>query len=285
MSDGPLKPLPGTAPAGIWRMQNADHAVSDGRLATFAILKRSTMNSLSLIGTGFYLQRKGGFATAAHVALEAEIQLAETPDSVGIAHTLPNGRTRFLPIWKFFIHPTADVAFGIPRYEFVDDASGEAVRPKVLSLASRMPEIGSAVSTWAYPLHGVVDGDEGKVFRMQPAFYDGTVQDLFEDRGPSVKLVPPYFRTSIHLHGGSSGGPVFNAAGEVFGIASCSYDGATDIAFVTPVNALLDLEIPVRISDAATDGPTITLRQIVDQGLISSDARFAASSDKGARDV
>ena len=232
-----LTPLPGTAAAGSWRMRNADEVVSDGRLATFAILGRPTADSFSLIGTGFYLQGMGGFATAAHVALEAQRHLAEMPDSVGIARTLPNGRTHFLPIWKFFVHATANVAFGIPRYEFVDDASGNVIRPKVLSLSSQPPPIGTPVSTWAYPLHAVVDADEGKVFRLQPDFYDGVLEEHFEDRGPSVKLMPPYFRTSINLHGGSSGGPVFDAAGQVFGIASCSYDGATDIAFVTPAGA------------------------------------------------
>ncbi|WMT76279.1 serine protease [Bradyrhizobium sp. Ash2021] len=224
-------------------MQNADKVIADGRLATFAILGRPTLDSFALIGTGFYLQGMGGFATAAHVALEAERHLAEMPDSVGIARTLPNGRTHFLPIWKFFVHPTADVAFGIPRYEFVDDASGNVIRPKVHSLSSQPPPIGTPISTWAYPLHAVVDADEGRVFRLQPDFYDGLLEERFEDRGPSVKLTPPYFRTSINLHGGSSGGPVFDADGKVFGIASCGYDGATDIAFVTPAGSLLDLEI------------------------------------------
>ncbi|WP_066500555.1 S1 family peptidase [Bradyrhizobium macuxiense] len=266
-------------------MQNADEVVSDGRLATFAILKRPTADSFSLIGTGFYLQGKGGFATAAHVALEAEQHLAEMPDSVGIAGTLPNGRTCFLPIWRFFVHPTADVAFGVPRYEFVDDASGNVVRPKVLSLTSRTPSIESPVSTWAYPLHAVVDADEGKVFRLQPDFYDGVMEEYFEDRGPSVKLMPPYFRTSIHLHGGSSGGPVLNAAGRVFGIASCSYEGATDIAFVTPASALLDLEIPKYISDASAGGPTITLRHLAKQGLIAMDAGSTCSPEESKGDV
>ncbi|WP_354101265.1 serine protease [Bradyrhizobium sp. RT5a] len=260
-------------------MQNADAVISDGRLATFAIVGSPGAGRFALIGTGFYLQRKGGFATAAHVALEAERQLADRRDSVGIARTLPDGRTLFLPIWRFFVHPTADVAFGVPRYEFVDDALGSVVRPKVLSLSSRPPSIGSPVSTWAYPLHAMIDADEGKVLRLQPDFYDGVIEEHYEERGPSAKLKPPYFRTSINLHGGSSGGPVFDAAGRVFGIASCSYDGATDIAFVTPTDALLNLEIPELISDQAAGGPTITLRHLVERGLIAMDAD--APLDKG----
>ncbi len=69
---------------------------------------------------------------------------------------------------------------------------------------------------------------------MLPTFYNGVLQEFYSERGPSAKLMPPYYQTDIHLHGGSSGGPVFNPNGEVFGVASCSYDEAEDIAFVTP---------------------------------------------------
>jgi hypothetical protein len=117
-------------------MGTADRDEADGRLAIFAIVTRPTPTSLHLLGTGFYLQYRGGFATAAHVALEAQKLISASPDSVGVSHTLPDGRSFFRPIWKFFIHPTADVAFGIPRFEFFNDKTGEAYRPKVLCLRS-----------------------------------------------------------------------------------------------------------------------------------------------------
>jgi hypothetical protein len=267
-------------------MRNADYDSADGRLATFAIVKRPTPSSVSLLGTGFYCQLKGGFATAAHVALEAEQLLAATPNSVGIAHTLPDGRSFFLPIWKFFIHATADVAFGIPRFEFVNDDTGATYKAKVLSLTSTAPVIGSPISTWAYPLHAVVgDGSGGESMQLQPDFYDGVLEELFAERGPSVKLRPPYFRTNINLHGGSSGGPVFNAEGEVFGIASCSYDGATDIAFVTPAAALFELEIPERISDSESGGPKISLRELAKRGQLIAREYQPQSLALGGEDV
>jgi len=251
-------------------MHNADAESADGRLAAFAILGRPTVNTIALIGTGFYLQPKGGFATAAHVAMEAERLLAEAPDSVGIAHTLEDGRSVFLPIWKFFTHKTADVAFGIPRYELVNDSAETALRTKVLSLTSQAPSIGSSISTWAYPLHQVTDdGSGGQVLQLQPDFYDGILHELYEERGPSVKLKPPYYRTSINLYGGASGGPVFNAAGNVFGVASCSYDGATDIAFVTPATALFEIDIPEHITDGPQTGPTVTLGELAARGQIA----------------
>jgi hypothetical protein len=265
----PLSPLPGTAPLGTWRIVTADRDAADGRLAIFAILKRPTPTSISLLGTGFYLQPRGGFATAAHVAEEAQQLMSTRPHSVGIAHTLPNGRTKFLPIWKFFIHKTADVAFGIPRYEFVDDNTGIAFRTKILSLIDVAPAIGAQISTWSYPLHQVV-GDEasGQSMQLQPDFYKGALQEFFAERGPSAKLRPPYYLTNIHLHGGSSGGPVFDFDGQVFGVASCSYEGATDIAFVTPAAALLEIEVPERITNEGEEGPKVSLRALAARGQI-----------------
>jgi hypothetical protein len=55
-------------------------------------------------------------------------------------------------------------------------------------------------------------------------------------------------RTSINLHGGASGGPVF-FDGHVFGVASSSFDGAEDVAFVTPASALLEIRVPTRIAE------------------------------------
>ena len=263
----PLSALPGTALPGTWRITNADMADAAGRLAIFAIVFREPQ-SLKLLGTGFYLQPKGGFATAAHVAIEARQRLAAAPGSVGIARTLENGKTRFVPIWKFFIHATADVAFGIPRAEFVDDATGQVIKTKVLSLTDTPPEIGAAVSTFAYPLHRIIrDETTGRVLQLQPDFYDGRLEEYYAERGSSVKLCPPYYRTSIHLHGGASGGPVF-FDGHVFGVASSSFDGAEDLAFVTPASALLEIRVPTAIAEA--DGEeTETLGALAARGQIA----------------
>ena len=197
-----------------------------------------------LIGTGFFVVKNGGFATAKHVALEAQRSMSKTENSVGLVYTLSNGLSVFRPIWKFAIHPTADLAFGIP-HEIIDNETGSAFQSKILSLEPSSPGIGAAISTWAYPLHQKTISNEGvDVLHLQPDFYNGVVSELYAAKGPSAKLNAPYYLTSIHLHGGSSGGPVFNERGHVFGIASCSYEGAEDIAFVTPIDPFLEIEIP-----------------------------------------
>ncbi|HEX3506274.1 MAG TPA: serine protease [Xanthobacteraceae bacterium] len=251
-------------------MADADGIDCDGRRAVFAIVTSATPNTLQLLGSGFFVQTKGGFATAAHVARDAQEILASNPGSVGISYTLPDGRTFFCPIWKFYFHPTADVAFGIPGAEFVNERTNDVYRSMVLCLTEAQPGIGAAISTWAYPLHRVL-GDEqtGQALQLQPDFYNGALQEFYEERGPSAKIKPPYYLTNIYLHGASSGGPVFNNKGEVFGIASCSYEGAEDVAFVTPASKLLDIMVPERVGDDEDKATMVSLRAIAARGFIT----------------
>jgi Trypsin-like peptidase domain len=250
VSQEKLPSLPGTAPDGSWRIGTIDRDLADGRLAICAIVARPAMSSVNLkgsaggvlIGTGFFVIKDGGFATAKHVALEAQRSMSQAENSVGLVYTLSNGLSIFRPIWRFAIHATADLAFGIP-HEIIDNETGKAFQSKILSLEPSSPGLGAAISTWAYPLHKKEMEEGGEALHFQPNFYDGVLNELYEARGPSTKLNAPYYLTSIHLHGGSSGGPVFNERGHVFGIASCSYDGAEDVAFVTPIDPFFEIEI------------------------------------------
>ena len=252
MNQKKLPSLPGTAPDGSWRIGTIDRDAADGRLAICAVVARPAAPSVDLrgaaggvlIGTGFFVVKNGGFATAKHVALEAQRSMSKTENSVGLVYILSNGLSVFRPVWKFAIHPTADLAFGIP-HEIIDNETGAAFQSKILSLEPGTPGIGAAISTWAYPLHQKSISDEGDdVLDLQPDFYNGILSELYDARGPSAKLNVPYYLTNIHLHGGSSGGPVFNERGHVFGIASCSYEGAEDVAFVTPIDPFFEIEIP-----------------------------------------
>jgi hypothetical protein len=276
MANGTLPPLPGTAPDESWRIGNADRDLADGRLAIFGIVARSPETPPNLrgnapgrlLGTGFYLLTNGGFATARHVAEEALEAMAQSEHTVGLIYALPGGLLVYRPIWKFFLHPTADLAFGIP-HEIIDNSTGMAFRAKVLSLEREPPPLGAPISTWAYPLHTTVQDSEGhERLYLQPAFYDGFLQEVFEQRGPSGKLNPPYYLTTIHLYGGSSGGPVFNTDGHVFGVASSSYDGMEDVAFVTPIRPIFDLELHDIDMKDGRGRRIVTVREIANIGRI-----------------
>jgi Trypsin-like peptidase domain len=277
VSQEKLPPLPGTAPDGRWRIETIDRDAADGRLAIFAIVARPATPSVNLrgaaggvlIGTGFFVLKDGGFATAKHVALEAQRSMSETENSVGLVYTLSNGLSVFRPIWRFAIHPTADLAFGIP-HEIINNETGLAFQSKILSLEPNSPGLGAAISTWAYPLHHKTIGEKGdEILHLQPDFYNGVLSELYDTRGPSAKLNAPYYLTSTHLHGGSSGGPVFNVRGHVFGIASCSYEGAEDVAFVTPIDPFFEIEIPdVSLKDGR--GPRgVTVGELARLGQIA----------------
>ena len=223
----------------------------------------------TLIGTGFYIVPNGGFATAKHVALEAQEAMSRAENSVGLVYTLTNGLLVFRPIWSFAVHPTADLAFGVP-HEIIDNETRKAYRARVLSLERAPPAIGAPISTWAYPLHSKLRKPDGtEILQTQPDFYNGILQEIYTGRGPSSKLQAPYYLTNIHLYGGSSGGPVFNENGHVFGVASCSYEGAEDVAFVTPIDSIFDIEVQnVDLGDGR--GPrTVTVRDIGNDGRIA----------------
>ena len=246
-----LTPLSGTVSDGTWRITTSDRDDANGRLAICAIVKRPPSASPSLkgtdgselIGTGFYLVPDGGFATARHVALEALDAMSQGEHCVGLVYSLSNGLLVFRSVWRFFLHPTADLAFGIP-HEIYDNGTGRPYRAKVLSLDHNAPAIGARISTWAYPLHRRTQNSKGKdELHLQPAFYGGVLEQIYTERGPARRIEPPYYQTNIHLHGGASGGPVFNERGQVFGVASCSYEGAVDFAFVTPIGGILEIEL------------------------------------------
>ena len=55
----------------------------------------------------------------------------------------------------------------------------------------------------------------------------------------------------------------------MFGIASSSYDGAEDVAFVTPTSALLEIRVPKMIGDK-NGVETETLRELAARGLFAT---------------
>jgi Trypsin-like peptidase domain len=263
-----LPPLSGTASDETWRITTSDRSDANGQLAICAIVRRPPTATPSLkgtdgselIGTGFYLVPNGGFATARHVALEALDAMSQGEHSVGLVYSLSSGLLAFRSVWRFFLHPTADLAFGIP-HEIYDNKTEKPFNA---------PPIGSRISTWAYPLHRRTQNSEGRdELQLQPAFYDGILEQIYTGRGPAVKIQPPYYQTNIHLHGGASGGPVFNERGRVFGVASCSYDGAIDFAFVTPIGGILDIELDDTNLSDGRGSRTVTVSELANLGLIS----------------
>jgi hypothetical protein len=104
------------------------------------------------------------------------------------------------------------------------------------------PDLNSRVVTFAYPKHSNRIINNVQLIDVRPTFYDGDITEYFPAGRDRVLLPAPCYRTSIIIHGGASGGPVFSRSGGVFGLNSTGIDG-TDISFVSRINEILELVV------------------------------------------
>ena len=249
-SDNPMNPsrlaaLEGTASSSHWSFRgNEGNPATRGGRAILPLFCRKSSNEYELVGTGFYVDPNGMLVTAAHVA-EKLIDDCRGGAVATTIHILGDGRYLQRRVNQFHLHSSSDIAVGLPE-EIIENKSGLPVRCEYLTMKTSLPEIGSPVATWSYPLHRITSmPDGGTEIELDPTFYDGIYLKYFAKGGPSVKLNPPYCLTNIHLHGASSGGPIFDTTGNVVGIASSSYDGQTDVSYFTPIMPIMEIEIAV----------------------------------------
>lgn len=137
----------------------------------------------------------------------------------------------------------------------------------VLRIGGSVPLLKTELTTYAYPdvsarrYRGVLH------MSIAPHHYDGEVLDVFPVQRDRVMLNFPCLRTSIHLHGGASGGPVISVAtGTVVGINTSSFSGATNESYVALIHPILDMPIPNVDYLGRISMPT-TLRELSLRGL------------------
>lgn len=83
-----------------------------------------------------------------------------------------------------------------------------------------------------------------------------------------MMLPGPVYRTTMVIHGGASGGPVFAADGGVFAINSTGF-GHDEISYVSCIWETIDLAIPnVRFPGEPSQRST-SLRELVALGHVS----------------
>lgn len=229
-----LPPLPGTAENDLWTGTNEFGPVNLSE-AVFPIFRRIDSRSCEIVGTAFYVLRNGAFMTARHV-------LDERSDTLFGIQFGPGTHFYVRPVIAAYHHPTGDLSIGVLE-GMRHRQTGKLLENKTLVIRSGAPPKGAPISTYSYPLHDVVLTDAGTQIDVRPTFYDGPLLDYYGERGPSAKLQCPYFLSGLHLYGASSGGPVFSTNGSAFAVANSSYDGANDIAFVTPIELAGDIII------------------------------------------
>jgi Trypsin-like peptidase domain len=239
----------------------------EGGPAIFPIIRHHTDGTVDLLGTGFFIANNGLFVTAKHV-LNAPFdpRTGQQLFPVSIIHFHEKGSYFIRPVIRCAFHPVADLTVGVAA-QMTRDSDGALLANKSLVLNVDSIAPGAHVTTYAYPRYEKVITQSGiQIFNVMPSFYDGEIVEYLPTGRDRVMLPGPCYRTSIRIHHGASGGPVFSKDGRVFAINSTGFDGTED-SYVSSIGGILDLAI----DDVVIGGKaprSVTIRELAYAGHV-----------------
>lgn len=192
-------------------------------------------------GTGFFIHKCGLFVTAKHVpylnkkALKTFIAIHDHGSTVSVRH-----------VKCFAIHPTADIAVG-----FLDkhDVRNKLIYDDTILYKHLVPSfdplsMGDKVENFGYG-NSSISELSGRLQKAQfnCQWSNGEITNLYPIGRDSSFLPGATVETNLSTFGHASGGPVFNANGEVIGVNSTSYDSKPPISYFTPIDTILELRL------------------------------------------
>lgn len=234
--------------------------------AVFPILK-FVNGKRKLIGTGFFIEKNGMFATAKHVLNDVLDENGHTKYPIFLVQFISNNECVLRPIDYGFLSPSADVAIGLSA-PMILDKTGQPLLSKRVTLATTRPKVNDIVFTYAYPNTTTEVKEDHQAINFYPRYYEGKIVEYFEKGRDRVLLPSPCFQTSITIHGGASGGPVINIDGSVCGINSTGFSGPHDISFISRIEDLFPLiitNVQIGPESAARD---VTINELIRLGYI-----------------
>jgi len=227
---------------------------------------------MELVGTGFFIHSLGIFVTAGHVLREVLAQnakggLQQTHGLMAIHLHRGCYYTRAVQTCSF--HEKAEVAVGVLA-QMAHKDTHEPLKNSVVRLTFASEVKGARVHTYAYP-NTVIEYDSTEAHNhiyCSPAFYKGQITEVYPDGRDKVMLPYPCYETSMPIHGGASGGPVFNEQGHVFALNSTGYPDVPDVSFISQLDEILSLSIPNICPAPGAPPGTFTIAEIIQQGQI-----------------
>nr|WP_057929913.1 serine protease [Burkholderia ambifaria] len=261
--------LVGVAAPELFQTRFQDGRLADPSSAVVPLYRKTgDAGATEVIGTGFFVA-PSTLVTARHVAESALASDAQGNPGLWAFQFGTNGDYLERAVVHAVLHPTTDIALCVLTH-MTDDRTGVALFNPALRLSARDPVIDEYVYTYAYP--DTVFTEEGERGRLDlnPHFYDGHIVTHYPEGRDRVMLPFPSFETSIHIHGGASGGPVFDAGGAVVGInVSSLQEPDTDCSFIAKVRDAFELPLPVVF--VAGQVEQLTLRELASRGFAQLD--------------
>ncbi len=256
----------GAAPQGLFKAIDGNGYAIDPGKAICPIFRQENDNSLKLIGTGFYVSNNGIFITAAHVLKDVVSEDGEQERAIVVFDFSNKNQYIIRNLLRGIVKNQSDVGVGMCR-EMEHKTSKKKLLNKILCLSKNSPKVGDKIFTYAYPntVHRKTDKEE---IHLNPLFYEGEMTDSFPNGRDSVFLPSKCYQTSITIHGGASGGPVFNSKGHVIGINSTGFEGCNDVSFISSIEDAFEISLPdIKLSE--TDpAKSYTIRELQRLGHI-----------------
>lgn len=203
---------------------------------------QKSIQKFKCIGTSFFINGLGLFVTARHVF---DDELSDG-NMIFVMQNLSDHKTVNRVVTNLCIHPTADIvvgSVGIAR----DPMSAKEVPFEIAPncrLSFKPMENGTELMGFGYPKANEITNANLTTFEFRGRWAQGIIED-FHPAGLS-RLKNRCYQTNMIIDSGYSGGPVFKD-GWVVGINSTSFDVSVDdapVSFITPVEYLLDLQLP-----------------------------------------
>ncbi len=215
----------------------------------FPLVKENFDGSIALLGTAFFIQHQGVFVTAKHVLMDI-VELDSRGQFRFKAHVfgiqfLEKNQYIQRPVVTFTVDNAADFAVGRlqPMHK---PTTKEPLTNKVVSLTLSELEKDDPVTTYAYPntvIQNLKSTGSQNAAHFWPMYYQGKVVECFPQGRDRSMLPNPCYQTTMVIHGGASGGPVFNKHGKVCALNSSGYPDMLDVSFISRINEILPLQV------------------------------------------